>query len=42
MKKNNKQYDIFISYKETDEFGDRTKDSVLAQDIYTSLTNSHH
>lgn len=31
-------YDIFISYKETDESGDRTKDSVLAQDIYDSLT----
>ena len=30
-------YDIFISYKETDEFGDRTEDSVLAQDIYSSL-----
>ena len=35
---NEKPYDIFISYKETDEFGDRTKDSVLAQDIYNTLT----
>ena len=33
-----KPYDIFISYKETDEFGDRTNDSVLAQDIYNDLT----
>lgn len=31
-------YDIFICYKETDEHGDRTLDSVLAQDIYDALT----
>ena len=31
-------YDVFISYKETDESGDRTLDSVIAQDIYTELT----
>ena len=31
-------YDIFICYKETDETGDRTLDSVLAQDIYDALT----
>lgn len=31
-------YDVFISYKETDEFGDRTKDSLLAQEIYDALT----
>lgn len=31
-------YDIFICYKETDENGDRTLDSVLAQDIYDALT----
>ena len=31
-------YDIFISYKETDENGDRTLDSVIAQDIYNELT----
>ena len=30
-------YDVFICYKETDEIGSRTKDSVLAQDIYYSL-----
>ena len=30
-------YDVFISYKETDEHGDRTLDSVIAQDIYTEL-----
>lgn len=31
-------YDIFICYKETDENGDRTVDSVMAQDVYMSLT----
>ena len=31
-------YDIFISYKETDANGDRTLDSVIAQDIYNELT----
>ena len=30
-------YDIFICYKETDETGKRTKDSILAQDIYYQL-----
>ena len=32
-------YDIFICYKETDENGDRTLDSVLAQDVYDALTD---
>ena len=32
-------YDIFICYKETDENGDRTIDSVLAQDVYDALTD---
>ena len=32
-------FDIFICYKETDKTGERTKDSVLAQDIYEELTN---
>lgn len=31
-------YDIFICYKENDDKGDRTLDSVLAQDIYDALT----
>lgn len=31
-------YDIFICYKETDENGERTLDSVLAQDVYDELT----
>ncbi len=33
-----KPYDIFICYKETDENGQRTLDSVLAQDVYDALT----
>lgn len=32
-------YDVFISYKETDENGERTLDSVIAQDIYKELTD---
>ncbi len=33
-------YDIFICYKETDASGERTVDSVIAQDVYTELTKS--
>ena len=33
-------YDIFICYKETDDKGDRTLDSVLAQDVYDMLTEN--
>ena len=31
-------YDIFICYKETDDNGQRTLDSVMAQDVYDALT----
>ena len=31
-------YDVFICYKETDNDGKRTKDSVIANDIYHQLT----
>ena len=31
-------FDVFICYKETDSNGNRTKDSVYAQDIYSALT----
>lgn len=31
------KYDVFICYKEKDKNGQRTQDSVLAQDIYTRL-----
>ena len=33
-----KPYDIFICYKEKDSDGNRTPDSVIAQDIYEELT----
>ena len=32
-------YDVFICYKETDDQGERTLDSVLSQDIYDALTD---
>ena len=36
--KNEKSFDVFICYKETDETGKRTVDSVIANDIYHELT----
>ena len=33
-----KPFDVFICYKETDESGKRTRDSVMAQDVYYHLT----
>ena len=38
LSRNEKPYDVFICYKETDDVGSRTVDSVLAQDIYDALT----
>ncbi len=38
---NEKPYDIFICYKETDESGKRTSDSVMANDIYYQLTQEN-
>lgn len=35
---NAEPYDVFICYKESDENGDRTRDSLMAQDIYYQLT----
>lgn len=32
------RFDVFICYKETDENGQRTIDSVIAQDLYSALT----
>jgi hypothetical protein len=37
--KNEKPYDVFICYKETDDSGERTRDSVLANDLYHGLAN---
>ena len=39
---NEEPYDVFICYKETDETGARTRDSVMAQDIYYQLTENNH
>ena len=36
--KKEKPFDVFICYKETDESGKRTPDSVLANDLYHQLT----
>lgn len=36
---NEEPYDVFICYKETDSSGSRTKDSVIANEIYHNLTN---
>ncbi len=35
-------FDIFICYKESDEKGKRTPDSVMAQEIYDQLTNKEY
>ena len=35
-------YDVFLCYKESDEQGNRTKDSVLAQEIYYQLLEQGH
>lgn len=39
---NEEDYDIFICYKEGDKNGDRTTDSVIAQDIYNKLTDLNY
>lgn len=39
---NEDDYDIFICYKEGDKNGDRTPDSVIAQDIYNKLTDLNY
>ena len=35
---NTEPYDVFISYKELDADGNRTRDSILAQEVYYRLT----
>ena len=40
VSKKEKPFDIFISYKETDASGNRTKDSIEAQKLYEKLTES--
>ena len=39
VSKKEKPFDIFISYKETDAYGTRTKDSIEAQELYAKLTS---
>lgn len=36
---NEDPFDVFICYKETDHKGERTSDSVYAQEVYDALTN---
>lgn len=36
---NEEPFDVFICYKESDENGDRTRDSLMAQDVYYQLTD---
>ena len=38
MSDTQEKYDVFICYKESDDNGDRTIDSVLAQELYNELT----
>lgn len=38
ISQNEKPYDVFICYKETDDSGQRTHDSQWAQDVYYGLT----
>lgn len=40
VSKQEKPFDIFISYKETDADGSRTKDSIEAQKLYDKLTEA--
>ena len=40
VSKKEKPFDIFISYKETDANGNRTKDSLVAQSLYEKLTEA--
>ena len=39
ISRNEQPFDVFICYKETDESGRRTPDSVLANELYHQLTN---
>ena len=36
---NEEPFDVFICYKESDESGQRTRDSLMAQDVYYQLTD---
>ena len=38
--KSENPFDVFVCYKETDDSGSKTRDSVIANEIYHELTNS--
>ncbi|MEG1158579.1 MAG: toll/interleukin-1 receptor domain-containing protein, partial [Christensenellaceae bacterium] len=40
VSKKEKPFDVFISHKETDREGNRTKDSIAAQNLYEKLTEN--
>ena len=40
--KNEQEYDIFISYKATDENGDVTEDALIAREIYEELISKNY
>jgi len=40
ISQNEKPFDVFICYKETDSLGERTRDSVIAQELYYELTEA--
>jgi len=42
ISQNEEPFDVFICYKETDAAGQRTKDSVLANELYYELTREEH
>ena len=39
---NEQSYDIFISYKATDQYGNKTEDSVIAREIYDDLIKRNY
>ena len=40
--KNEQEYDIFISYKATNQNGEKTEDSIIAHEIYEELTKKNY
>lgn len=42
ISRNEPPYDIFICYKESDEIGNRTEDSTLAQELYYELVKRNY
>lgn len=40
--KNEQEFDIFISYKATDENGEKTEDSIIAHEIYEELSKKNY